>query len=198
MRKKLAILLNSLIVIFEIIAVYISVKAHGRYPFEYYTDLSNLLALFTSLLFTYYLVFKTYVPRYVNVLKYASTVGLILTFLVVVFILAPMYRFDYIYLFTHEAMFFTHLICPVLGAITFIFFDGIKVTTKDMHYSMYPTFIYAFVLIALNACAFFDGPYPFLRVRNQSILASVLWFLLIMFICNVIALVLRLTNRKTK
>lgn len=198
MRKKLAILLNTLIVIFEIIAVYISVDAHGRYPIEYYTDMSNLLALIASLVFTYYLVFRDYVPKIVCLLKYAATVGLILTFLVVVFILAPMYDFAYIYVFSHEAMFFTHLLCPILGAVTFIFFDGIKVTRRDMHYSLMPTFIYAIIMITLNACAFINGPYPFLKVREQSIFASVMWFLLIMFMANVVAAVLRITNRKTK
>ena len=198
MKKKLAILLNTLIVIFEIIAVYISVKAHGRYPFEYYTDLSNLLALFASLIFTYYLVFKDYVPKSICVLKYAATVGLILTFLVVVFILAPMYNFAYGYMFSHEAMFFTHLVCPILGTVTFLFFDNIKVTRRDMHYSLMPTFVYALIMITLNACAFINGPYPFLKVREQSMFATVFWFLVITCLANVVAAVLRITNRKTK
>ena len=48
-KKKLSIIFNSLIVLFEIIGIIVVIKTNNRLAIEYYTEDSNILALFSSL-----------------------------------------------------------------------------------------------------------------------------------------------------
>ena len=45
-KKKLSIIFNSLIVLFEIIGIIVVIKTNNRLAIEYYTEDSNILALF--------------------------------------------------------------------------------------------------------------------------------------------------------
>ena len=64
-----------------------------------------------------------------------------------------------------------------------------------------PTLIYAIVLIILNILGVVDGPYPFLRVMNQPVYMSFVWFIVIVGGAFFLALLLQKLNsigRKSK
>lgn len=191
-KKSISIILNLLIVILEIIALFMTINYHHRYPIEYYTEDSNLLLLISSFLFLISSLLNKKIPTYLKMLKYLSTIGVTLTFLVVIFVLAPMYNFDYYSLLIKDSLIFVHLMCPLLGMITFIHFDQLgSFTLKDNVYGITLTSIYAFIVIVLNVFNILEGPYPFLMVHNQSLLVSIIWFIVIILLTYLIGYVLR-------
>lgn len=199
MKRNISLILNILIIILEIIGFIITLNNNGRIGIEYYTEDSNILMLITSIIFTFYLLFNKKIPNYLKLLKYTATICLTVTFLVVIFILAPMLNFNYNYLLFSNELLYHHLLCPILSIITFIFFDNFnKYSIKDNILATMVTFIYGIILVILNLIKVVDGPYPFLRIYNQSLGASILWIIVILSLTYIIALILRLLNNRIK
>ncbi len=191
-KRKISLFLNILIIIFEIIGLIITYKKNGRVGIEYYTEDSNIIALLTSSIFVLFLLTNKKIPKFLKQLKYISTICLSVTLLVVIFILAPMYNFNYNFLLFKNELLYHHLLCPILSIITFIFFDEIETyNLKENIFSLSFTIIYAIVLIILNIVKIVDGPYPFLQIYNQSIIMSIVWAITILVITYIIALILR-------
>ncbi len=182
MKRKMSIITNVLIVLFEIFALIKLYINNEGLLVEYYTVDSNLLALLSSILLLVYLFRNKKVPSYLRILKYVSVVCLTITFFVVVFVLLPMLDFNYHFILLDGSMFYHHVLCPVLAFITFIWFDDLgKFKKKDYYYPIIFTLCYAFILIILNYLLIVDGPYPFLRIYKLTILSSILWFAGILF-----------------
>jgi len=196
-ERRISLVLNLLIIVFEIIAFIFSYVSTHKLYFEFYTEDSNILALISSSIFVYYILSKKKIPNWVNIFKYISTVCLSVTFLVVIFILAPMSNFNYQYLLFSGAMLFHHTLCPILSIITFLFYDKlIGYSKKDVIKGLSFTFVYAFVAIILNIVGILDGPYPFLRVRSQTIIESVIWSIVVLGFAYLIArMLILLYNR---
>ncbi len=186
MKKKYAILFNLLIVILEIIGFIVCYTYTHKLSIEYYTEDSNLLALISSTMFLIYLMSNKKIPRWLEIFKYVTTSCLMLTFIVVIFILAPMHNFNYDYMLFAGPLLYHHLLCPIFSSICLIFFDNINVNKKDYLYSVSLTFIYALVLLVLNIVKILEGPYPFLYVYKQPVYMSVLWFAVIFTITYII------------
>lgn len=205
-RRKISLLLNILIVILEIIGLIISVNIHHRLSIEYYTVDSNILALISSLIFTTYLMKKKEIPGWLKTFKYSTTICLTITFVVVIFILAPTYNFNYNLLLFHEELLYQHFLCPILGIISFIFFDKYEnFTRKENILGMNLTLVYGIIILILNILDIVVGPYPFLMIKKQSALTSILWIIIILSIAYLIAYTLRKlyniinnSNKKTK
>ena len=189
MNKK-SLIINLLLVILETIGLYLSYYYHNRIAIEYYTVLSNILVLITSLIFSIYLIKKINIPNWLKILKHTTTTSITLTFLVVILILAPMYNFNYNYMLFYQELILHHTLCPILSIITFIFFDNINIDKKNIKYGISFTLIYAFIIITLNILKIIIGPYPFLMVYNQSIYMSIIWFILIVGLTYLISLML--------
>ena len=190
-KKNVSIILNCILVVFEIIAFISTIIVHKKIGIQYYTEQSNFLAMCSSLLYIIFISSSKKIPRWLYFFKYISTVCLTLTFFVVILILAPMYNFNYGYLLFHEAMIFVHLLCPIIGIITFIFFDELNdYKKKDSFIGTFYTFLYAFVFIILNVLKVLEGPYPFLMVYKQPIYMSVLWCILILVLSYSLSIVL--------
>lgn len=191
MNNKKSLIFNLLIVVLEIIGLIVTLFYNNRISYEYYTEDSNILALFSSLLFVIFLL-KGKIPKWVQLFKYMTTICLTVTFLVVIFILAPMYNFAYNYLLFHNSLLYQHLLCPILSIITFLFFDDIDVLgVRENFFGIFLTILYAVILIVLNIMELVVGPYPFLMVRNQSLFMSIVWFVLIIGLAYLIAFILR-------
>lgn len=192
MKRKISLLLNILIIIFELIGFIITIKNNGRIGIEYYTEDSNILMLITSLIFVLYLLLNKKIPYYIKLLKYTSTICLTVTFLVVVLILAPMYSFNYNYLLFSNELLYHHLLCPILSVITFIYFDNFdKYNIKDNILATSATLIYGIILIILNLIKIVDGPYPFLKIYKQPLFLTFIWVILILSISYIVAYILR-------
>ena len=197
MKRKISIILNVIIIIAELWALKLEYSYDNRIMIEYFTIDSNILALFSSIIYLIYILSKKKISNFSKILKYVSTVCLSITFIIVMFVLLPMVHFNFRYLLLDGAMFYNHVLCPVLSVVTFLWFDEIgKYNKKDYYYPIIVTLVYAFVLIILNLLTIVDGPYPFLRVYNQSILSSIIWFTLIIYMCYLISkYVLKLRNQ---
>ncbi|MBR1376421.1 MAG: hypothetical protein IJ565_01210 [Bacilli bacterium] len=196
-KKTLSLIFNIAIIILEIIATILSYKVNSRVLIEYYTIDSNLLIMVTSLIYIIFIFMKKDIPRWLSMLKYIATTCLVITFVIVMLILIPMADFNFKAMLIDDAMLYHHLLCPILALITFVFFDDLGTyNRKDNIIGILITQIYAAVLIILNIVNVVSGPYPFLMVRDQSILASTAWFIGIFVIEYMIALGVRIFQGK--
>ena len=178
MQRNVSIALSIIIIILEIIALIVCYNSFGI-NLAYYTIDSNIFLLISTIL---YLLTINNVPKIVQLLKYSSTLSVFITFLVVVFVLYPMYNFNFQFLFLDGPNLYMHVLCPVLALISFIFFDSNEIENclNNNLRSLYFTIIYAIILISLNILNVVSGPYPFLKVNQQSPLMSVFWIVLIL------------------
>ena len=177
-KRNVSIVLSIIIIILEIIALIVCYNSFGI-NLAYYTIDSNIFLLISTIL---YLITINNVPKIVQLLKYSSTLSVFITFLVVVFVLYPMYDFNFQFMFLDGPNLYMHVLCPVLAIISFIFFDSneIENSLKNNLRSLYFTIIYAIILISLNILNVVSGPYPFLKVNQQSPLMSLFWIVLIL------------------
>ena len=158
--------------------------------FQFYTVCSNVFLMVVCALYVWHqariLAGKQFfVPSWLRVLRYFATCTVMVTFFVVVLILAPMssepltaaWRYDLL----SRDMCGMHLLAPMLGLLTYVRTEGGALTDGRLpRRALAPTLFYAAILLALNLSGTVNGPYPFLRVREQSVWASILW-------CGVIA-----------
>jgi len=192
MKRKTLILINILIIIFEIIALFLSAKEFGYKLFTYYTQYSNILALISSVLLLIYL-FKNRIPKWLKFFRYIVAHLLTMTFLIVAFVLVPMLVYVLgskgFMMFTYGSMLYHHLLCPILFFVSFILLEkGCPITKKDPVYVQIPTCIYGITMIILNILQLVDGPYPFFRVLHQPVYITTLWMLFIIAISYFVGL----------
>jgi hypothetical protein len=186
-QRIISLILNILIVIFEIIAFNLSLGRNGLGMFLFYTEDSNYFAALACFLMAIY-QYKSLkakrgiIPNWVKILKYMAVCLLTVTFIVVVCILSPMYGGfkGYQMMLFDGSMLYQHLICPILAFISFIYFEkGLHLNKRVAIKALIPTVIYAVILIILNILKIVVGPYPFLMVYKQAIYLSFLWVILI-------------------
>ena len=200
-RMKAALIVNALIIGLECAGLWQAFFHSGSEMLEFYTEDSNLFSLFASL---WYLVsglirLKRNAPvsRTAKRMRYAAACMLSLTFLIVIFVLAPQSGYGH---FLLEGQFlYTHLLCPVLSFISFAFLERVPhLRRRDAWYAWLPTAVYAIVLITMNLLRQTVGPYPFLHIYEQPWEISILWALLILGGDYLLAvLMIRLDGRKT-
>ena len=197
-RDAAALALNICLVVWEIKAMIIRTTRYGSFGAEYYTQDSNLFMLIVAAIACYFLLRKIIkqkeFPRWFSLLKYAVTLALLVTFLVVVCILAPGMNppFGYYVLLFSGPMYYTHLICPLVAMLCFCVLEKHDLSNRlDPLWALSYTLLYAFVLTLLNILTVVKGPYPFLMVYEQPIWATILWMIGILGGAYLIALLLR-------
>ena len=190
--KKKALICNSLIIILELIGLIAYIIQMKSLSLEYYTMESNVLALITSSLF---LIFREKKKFLVADLRFITTCCLTVTFLVVLFILLPMSGFNFYFMFFQNETWIFHFLVPIVSIISYICFEE---RSNKQYLGFLFTLFYAIVLIILNLKDVIVGPYPFLRVKEQSILMSIIWCIIIIGGSYVIGLGLNYFNKKIK
>lgn len=172
-KDHISVILNVILVILEIIALIITIDAIGL-DLTYYTIDANLFALISAILF---LTLRKKIPKVVNLVKYSSTLSLLVTFLVVIFVLYPMSDFNFQFLFLEGPNLYFHVLCPLIALISFVFFEKneLENTVKNNLKALAFTLIYAAIIISLNIAKIVTGPYPFLMIYEQPVLTSILW-----------------------
>ncbi len=193
--------INILIIMLELIGFFIVTRNLKFQTFIYYTQDSNLLLLISSMIYSYYLILqlqgkKVKIPKWFTILRFTATLSVLVTFVVVLTVLTPMFSNGLVGAFLEGSMLYHHLLCPLLGVGSFIFIEGYKLDKKDAFKSLYFTIAYAIVFIFLNTFNIVDGPYPFLRVHEQSIFISMLWVILIHGGAYLSSLLLIFLNKK--
>ena len=190
MKKNTALLaaitVNGLIILLEAIGLALSLGDHGAGMFQYYTQDSNYFALFASILYEVFAFRRLSagkpVPRAVTTIRYMATACLMLTFFVVLFVLIPMSGIESaVPMLTRGSMLYHHLLCPILAAVSFLFFERDEGPARsEIALAMIPTGVYAIVLIVLNITKTVYGPYPFLHVYEQPVWMSAVWVVVIL------------------
>ena len=176
-----AIILNILILVFEVYAIIISKPEQRHQMLAYYTVLSNLATMISSVLL---LIFG---PRSFPVLlRYLSTCMMTMTFIVTVCVLVPMGGGLKKLLFSGTGL-FHHLICPILCLVSYVFFET---HSRMWAVPVILTFVYGMIMLWLNHTGKVDGPYPFFRVGRQSVRATVLWMAVLTCAITAISVIL--------
>ena len=189
--------LNLILVLLEAIALIQCWNAFGGIDFTYYTIDSNIFLLLSAIL---YLIKRKDAPEIVQLAKYSSTLSVSITFLVVVFVLYPIYNINFDFLFLTGPNPLMHVACPLIALLSFLFFEenDLENSLKNNLRSLYFTILYAIILIGLNISREVTGPYPFLKVYEQSVSMSVLWILAILtgaFLLSRLMMMLRELNQ---
>ena len=179
----MALVLNILVLLLEARGLWISISGRKWKILQYYTQLSNLTATASSLLFV--LLGAT---AFVTMFRYLSTCMLIMTMLVTVCILVPMGGDPKKLLWSGNGI-YHHILCPIISSASYILFEE-HAGLAMIWLPVVLTLVYGLVMLYLNAKEIADGPYPFFRVKNQSVLVTIVWMLaLIAFIALISAVV---------
>ena len=174
-KRTIALLLNLSLVILGTIGLAWCFFENIPNILLYYTTDSNILAVISSLLF---IIFFNKDYKWVRDLRYIATCCLGVTFFVVLFILAPQLGGIKALMFTGFYL-FLHFLCPLISIISNLVFERID---SNPFVPLIATGIYAITLIILNLVNYIDGPYPFLRIRHQPFLMTILWIIIIFFL----------------
>lgn len=191
-KKKLALIINIIIIIVELLAFGKNLLVDHNIAIEYYTNDSNILALISSILF---IIFYNKNKEFVKDIRFIATSCLTVTLLVVIFILSPMYEFNYKLLMFTDNFFILHTLAPILSIISYV---ALEDRSNKNYLCLAFTTLYAIIMIVLNVLNIVDGPYPFLKVNTQDILVSLLWGIIIIGGSYLISLCLNLLNKKIK
>lgn len=191
-KKKIALIINIIILLVEIFAFTKSIFISKDFSLSYYTNDSNIIALISSLLF---IIFYKKNIELVKDIRFVATSCLAVTFLVVLFILSPMYNFNYKLLMFTDNFFIFHTLVPILSIISYIAFED---RSSKNYLCLIFTTVYGVILITLNILTLIEGPYPFLMVRNQSPLMTLLWGGLIIGGSYLVGIGLNYLNKKIK
>ena len=204
-----AIVLNALVVALEIWAIGTSILLNGMpNNFVFYTQCSNLLgALACGLCLVgeiRALRSGRELARAFRWTMYAASCCLLMTFVVVVAVLAPMLEMagepGYHLMFFYSSRFVTHLAAPLLTIASYIAFEADRhMTLRQSLVGLAPTIAYAAVAYPCNAARLWDGPYPFLQVWHMPLWMTMLWFVVLLVtsfaLCQAIRLVTRARAR---
>ena len=187
LRRVLSILLNLAVVRMEPIAIRMSWEAVGEQALTFYTENSNLFSAAVCLLVAvcqlWALLSGRALPRWVKRLKFIAACCLTLTFLTVVFVLAPYYPDEggVVFLLTESSMLYHHLLNPVLVFVSFVFLEREpRLPARNIPLALVPTVLYGVYDLWGNITGRIDGPYPFMRVYDQTLQESLMWFVIIL------------------
>ena len=177
----MAIAANLVLLILEMIGLTISIRRRKWGILAYYTQLSNLTALFSAAAF---LLLGSRAAG----LRYLATCMLVMTFLVTLFVLVPMGGGFRKLMLSGNGL-YHHTLCPLLSTASWLLWEtphrcpwGVPVAV---------TVVYGLIMLYLNGTGRYDGPYPFFRVRHQSRAATVGWILVLIALISLIALGVR-------
>ena len=158
--------INSVIVITTVLAVgayFVTgpdiLGSSGTACFKYFTTDSNVLAAIASLIMLFYNIKRIRepefaVPRWLELLKFAGTASVALTFLTVLFFLAPMGfmrgGFKTFFFFFKGNVFVLHASTPILSVLSLTLFEpGCKFSLKDSFWALIPTIVYSLVYLVM-------------------------------------------------
>ena len=110
-----------------------------------------------------------------------------MTFAVTLFILVP-FGGGFQKLMLSGNGLYHHTLCPVLSVISYVLWE---VHSAAWMIPVAITFVYGIIMLFMNYKGWFDGPYPFFRVKYQSKMATVLWVAALTGMITVITLAVK-------
>ncbi len=161
----IVLIANIVIIVLEIIGFYFS-YSRGLELFIFYTQLSNIITLISSVCF----IFSRNAMIAIT-LRYLSTVMLTMTVLITLFVLIPMGA-GFKNMMLSGSGLFHHFLSPLISITSYFLWEqhsslwGVPVAV---------TVVYGIVLLYLNYIRVVEGPYPFFRVHKMKVKNIVLW-----------------------
>ncbi len=198
-NNKLAILCNSVMIIFTCVGLYMSIQESDI--FLHFTNDINILLLVSNIVYILTLLIKKDVAFIGLLLRYMATACLILTF-IAIFYLASTIETTYVeglkYYLTNKSFLFFNLLNPIISVVSFTRFEGDRRLNKKktIYLAMLPTLLYGIVLVILNLTNTVVGPYPFLMVNANRPLVSIICMIVILVLNYLIARFILLFNQK--
>lgn len=202
---KPAIALNALVVVLEIWAIGNGIQQRGIYDFMFYTELSNI---FGGIACAICLVGEirelrggAALSRSARLVKFCASSCLLMTFFVVVLVLAPAYsaggQNGFYLMFCVRELPITHFLGPLLVFVSYVLFEADRtMTLRQSFIAILPTIAYAAVAYPCNIARIWTGPYPFFLVWEMHVWQSVLWFIALLALSVALAQIPRLVGRK--
>lgn len=213
MKKKCALTINIIIVLFTILASFLMFTGikitHGAEPllettkigmFKFFTVDSNLFMGIIALLFTIKQIKNEEISKNLYKLKLMSTTAVTLTFIVVFTYLGPISK-DGIKSMLQNSNLFFHLLIPVLSIINFTIFENTKkLTIKDTLYGLMPTAIYGSIY-TINLIIHIENKtispiYDWYWFAQNGITISIMTALILFIITYITSLILWKLNRR--
>ena len=176
MKKKIALILNILLILFEVVGFIIAyTNGEGLSP-ALYTEDSNLICLFASLMYVIYYCRGKSTNKTVHFFRFMTTLNLVLTFLVTLFLLSSDYGL-YEIMIQNEFKFF-HTLCPTISLVSYLFFEKYRSHKANiMIKAPIFTVLYGVVMYTLNITKLYNGPYEFMKVYEHSLPATLVTIL---------------------
>ena len=162
-----------IVLLLEIRGLSFSIPGRGWKTLIFYTQLSNLITAASAMLLA-----VLGQPYWITVLRYISTCMLVMTFLVTICVLVPMGGDPKMLLWSGNGL-YHHILCPVISTASYILLEK-HVPGSLIWLPAVITLAYGLVVLYLNWLKKVDGPYPFFRVHNQSMTATVIWMIVLM------------------
>lgn len=180
-KLELFIIINAIIAILELIGIGICFAEIGWSMLIFYTQLSNIFLLIAAIVSVILGLRalknkKQKIPNSTFELFHAATSATTVTFLTVVFVLSWMYG-DLIYILTAGSMLFAHTLCPILAIVSHFMFAPKVFTKKSASCAAIFTLAYAILAVTMNILHVWHGPYPFLYIYEQPVIASIAWII---------------------
>ena len=175
----MAIAANVIIILLEIHGLRISVSDRHWKIFAYYTQISNLITLLSSIVFLFFGGSAAW-------LRYLSACMLAMTFLITLCVLVPMGGGFKPLMLSGNGI-YHHTLCPIISVFSYILWELHSVIWI---LPVIVTTIYGLVMLYMNWKRLFDGPYPFFRVHQQSPTVTVLWMLGLIAFITVLSLII--------
>ena len=160
----------------EIIALPFSIRNRGRTLFAYYTQISNILTSVSVIALLIANLTNKH-AKWITGLRYCSACMLLLTMIITLVLIAPSGKVPLGQLLFSplDNGLYHHLICPILSIFSYIMCENHIRHKSAILIPVCGTLLYGTIMLILNGLRYFVGPYPFLQVHDQSVLATIGW-----------------------
>ncbi len=181
-------ILNLLLFALEVWALVTRYHNSDLSMFQYYTQCSNLFAAIAGVVCLAANAGKVN-AAHAHILKFCACATQLMTFVVVVFVLAPMInstgKNGFQYLFLTGVMPVTHLLGPLLTIASYLIYEREpQPRFRECVLALIPTLAYALVAYACNYLRIFEGPYPFFQVWDMPFWQTAIWFVVLLAIAS--------------
>lgn len=193
LNRILVLAVNIALAVMEFVGLVLMVelyKSYNLHPFgwfKYYTQLSNIFSMLTALAIAFFaardlIKNSESTPKALRLLKFTACCCLTQTFLVTMFVLAPMGMMGgFVPIMFEGPNLYHHTMCPIVAMLSLIILEkGEKINLRHCVLALIPTLIYGVVAVVLNLLKVWHGPYPFLYVYEQPFYMSIIWAVVIL------------------
>ena len=166
---------NCIVILLEAIGLSISISDRGLKILAYYTQISNIITLLSSI-FLLALGSGVFTCGF----RYLSSCMLTMTFLITLCVLVPMGGGFRKLMLSGNGL-YHHTLCPIISVASYIFWED---HNSVIAAPVLITFVYGITMI--------NGPYPFFRVHKQSKEATLMWIAALITIIAMISRAIQL------